>query len=67
MDMTRFEHVDDPGFIAVTGELRRWIKGLSTGDPVQPSATECLTEVPSMGVPVLSSSTSPAAIPSKFI
>ena len=24
--MTRFESEDDPGFIAITGELRRWIK-----------------------------------------
>ena len=29
MDMTRFESQDDPGYISVTGELRRWIKGLS--------------------------------------
>jgi protein SERAC1 len=29
MDMTRFEHGDDPGFIAVVGELRRWIKELT--------------------------------------
>jgi hypothetical protein len=29
MDMTRFKHGDDPGFIAVAGELRRWVKELS--------------------------------------
>ena len=29
MDMTKFEHGDDPGFIAVVGELRRWIKELT--------------------------------------
>jgi hypothetical protein len=28
MDMTKFEGPDDPGFVAVTGELRRWIKEL---------------------------------------
>ena len=26
MGMTRFESEDDPGFIAITGELRRWTK-----------------------------------------
>ncbi|KAN0110923.1 hypothetical protein V8E51_007310 [Hyaloscypha variabilis] len=26
MDMTKFESADDPGFIAVAGEIRRWIK-----------------------------------------
>ncbi|PVH70247.1 hypothetical protein DL98DRAFT_437371, partial [Cadophora sp. DSE1049] len=26
MDMTKFENADNPGFIAITGELRRWIK-----------------------------------------
>ena len=29
MDMTKFEDVEDPGFIAVTGELRRWIKNIA--------------------------------------
>lgn len=29
MGMTRFESVDDPGFIAISGELRRWIKDLA--------------------------------------
>jgi protein SERAC1 len=28
MDMTKFATVDDPGFAAVCGELRRWIKQL---------------------------------------
>ena len=28
MNMTRFVAVDDPGFVAVCGELRRWIKQL---------------------------------------
>jgi hypothetical protein len=26
MNMTKFENVDDPGFKAVAGELRRWVK-----------------------------------------
>lgn len=26
MGMTKFEHGDDPGFTAVAGELRRWVK-----------------------------------------
>jgi ankyrin repeat protein len=29
MDMTKFEGEDDPGFIAVAGELRRWCKEVS--------------------------------------
>jgi hypothetical protein len=29
MDMTKFEHKDDPGFAAVTGELCRWVKEIS--------------------------------------
>lgn len=29
MDMTKFEDVNDPGFIAVAGELRRWSKELA--------------------------------------
>ena len=29
MDMTKFESEDDPGFVAVVGELRRWIRDLS--------------------------------------
>lgn len=28
MDMTKFEHTEDPGFTAVAGELRRWVKAL---------------------------------------
>jgi protein SERAC1 len=26
MDMTKFETAEDPGFISLCGELRRWIK-----------------------------------------
>lgn len=26
MDMAKFTNVDDPGFVAVCGELRRWIR-----------------------------------------
>jgi hypothetical protein len=32
MDMTKFEHVDDPGFVAIAGELRRCIKELSAAE-----------------------------------
>jgi hypothetical protein len=28
MDMTKFSAMDDPGFVAVTGEVRRWVKAL---------------------------------------
>lgn len=28
MDMKKFESEDDPGFVAVVGELRRWIRDL---------------------------------------
>ncbi|KKA16380.1 SesB-related regulatory protein [Rasamsonia emersonii CBS 393.64] len=31
MDMTRFETEDDPGFVSIVGELRRWIKELAPG------------------------------------
>jgi hypothetical protein len=35
MGMTKFEDVNDPGFVAVAGELRRWSKELaqSLGPP----------------------------------
>ncbi|KAH8590733.1 hypothetical protein B0O99DRAFT_520880 [Bisporella sp. PMI_857] len=29
MDMTKFDNEDEPGFIAIAGELRRWIKELT--------------------------------------
>ena len=29
MDMTKFASMDDAGFVAVCGELRRWIKEIS--------------------------------------
>lgn len=29
MDMTKFEAVYEPGFVAVAGELRRWVKELA--------------------------------------
>jgi len=29
MDMTKFERKDEPGFTAIAGELRRWIKELT--------------------------------------
>ena len=30
MGMTKFEDENDPGFIAITGELRKWVKDIST-------------------------------------
>jgi len=33
MDMTKFEGVDDPGFVAVAGELRRWSRELCSSSP----------------------------------
>ncbi|KND92397.1 Protein SERAC1, partial [Tolypocladium ophioglossoides CBS 100239] len=32
MDMTKFENEDDPGFIAVVGELRRWVKEITKAE-----------------------------------
>lgn len=29
--MTKFESEDDPGFKAVAGEIRRWVRALNTG------------------------------------
>lgn len=44
MDMTKFENGDDPGFLAVLGELRRWTKELGTG-PVAAKANDKAREV----------------------
>lgn len=30
--MTKFEHEEDPGFVAVAGELRRWTRSLSASN-----------------------------------
>ncbi|RYP02565.1 hypothetical protein DL765_010728 [Monosporascus sp. GIB2] len=32
MDMTKFASIDDPGFVAVCGELRRWIRDMSAAE-----------------------------------
>ncbi|KAF7508072.1 hypothetical protein GJ744_009654 [Endocarpon pusillum] len=32
MDMTKFENADDPGFKAVAGELRRWVRALAKSE-----------------------------------
>jgi hypothetical protein len=32
MGMTKFEDENDPGYTAVTGELRRWVKHITTHD-----------------------------------
>ena len=44
MDMTKFASIDDPGFQAVCGELRRWIKQLGkaatpVGNPLPPRSS----------------------------
>lgn len=49
MDMTKFATVDDPGFEAVCGELRRWIKQLSkvsnpSRDPLPPGSGDTLQD-----------------------
>ena len=41
MDMTKFEREDEPGFIAIAGELRRWIKELTIPNRQQ-HATQCM-------------------------
>ncbi|KAK3937092.1 hypothetical protein QBC46DRAFT_344911 [Diplogelasinospora grovesii] len=42
MDMARFVAADDPGFVAVSGELRRWIKqiDIATGCRDLPTPTQ---------------------------
>ena len=34
MSMTKFETADDPGFVSVAGELRRWVKKLESAPRV---------------------------------
>jgi hypothetical protein len=36
MDMTKFEGGDDPGLVAITGELRRWCRELSSANAGAP-------------------------------
>jgi hypothetical protein len=38
--MTKFESLDDPGFVAVAGELRRWIKQLARATAVNNPAVD---------------------------
>lgn len=33
--MTKFEDVSDPGFIAIAGELGRWVRALDAPDEAQ--------------------------------
>ena len=40
MDMTKFSALDDPGFVAVTGEVRRWVKALAVSANDTNSARE---------------------------
>jgi len=51
MGMTKFETKDDPGFISVAGELRRWVKELERaprggggGNVVAPEASRVAGE-----------------------
>ena len=48
MDMTKFEDGDDPGFVAVAGELRRWCRELSSFSP----GGACVTAIGQQGQPV---------------
>jgi hypothetical protein len=47
MDMTKFGALDDPGFVAVTGEIRRWVKALVVS-AVDRESTRESTPSPSM-------------------
>jgi hypothetical protein len=54
MDMTKFESDDDPGFVAVVGELRRWIRDLSQSSvrddsPIQGQRTHGATTLKQSG------------------
>ncbi|KAH6667983.1 hypothetical protein B0J14DRAFT_519380 [Halenospora varia] len=42
MDMTKFEHENEPGFTAISGELRRWVKELTISSRQQ-HGTQYLT------------------------
>ncbi|KAH6706234.1 hypothetical protein BKA61DRAFT_492359 [Leptodontidium sp. MPI-SDFR-AT-0119] len=50
MDMTKFGSLEDPGFMAITGELRRWVKelGLPSNVEVPESKTPQQQEVTQM-------------------
>jgi len=37
MDMTKFKDAEDPGFVAVAGELRRWVKDIARSNGRQSS------------------------------
>jgi hypothetical protein len=40
MGMTKFDDLDDPAFIAVAGELRRWSKELNTKSWMSPQTVD---------------------------
>ena len=44
--MTKFANVDDPGFVAVCGELRRWIRETAANKKRQTNPS--LVEQPSL-------------------
>lgn len=46
VDMTKFENTEDPGFIAVVGELRRWVRDLSAATQKDIPKTEPLRRKP---------------------
>ena len=48
MDMTKFEHGDDPGFTAVAGELRRWVKELSASSDTGMPGVAAVMQQPRM-------------------
>lgn len=35
-DMARFEVDDDPGFVSIAGELRRWVRQLNQSSGISP-------------------------------
>lgn len=63
MDMTKFEDVNDPGFIAVAGELRRWAKELA--QPTAPTLVNVSETVHTSG-PGPSSMSQPKSFPSNL-
>lgn len=63
MDMTKFEHEEDPGFNAVAGELRRWTKALSTLGNALVAGEDVSQETETL--PSSISSTSPLHLPER--
>lgn len=36
MGMTKFESKEDPGYVSILGELRRWVKGFKSEASISP-------------------------------